>query len=236
MRTLPLLLTFLFAVGCYFVQGQNRLWLSTGANTSVFTKKLNVEGRFTGRFYDNQRWDKFFPELSVKYKVHKYFKPDIDYRFIFNQSKNNQRITTGHRINLNFNTGFTADRLDFKFRARVQYKFDRFFATEDYEPDFDNAARLKATIKYNIKGSKIDPRLENEIFYNTNSGQFGRQFTKYRFGIGADVKLPNRNVLTVKYRYDHEFNLSNPQRFHILSLAHDYTYKEKKSKVNKSRI
>jgi hypothetical protein len=227
----------LIVLWCFLFQGnaQNRLWVSTGANTTI-NKKWNFEARFTGRFYDNQRWDKFFPEFSVKYKVHKYFKPDIDYRYVINQSRNNHRITTGHRINLNFNSGVDVDRFDFKFRFRLQYKFDRFLSTDDYEPDFDNAARIKSTVKYNIKGSKIDPRLENEIFYNTNHGQFGRQFTKYRFGIGADIKLPNRNVITVKYRYDHEFNVSNPRRFHILSIAHDYTYKRPKKKSSSSRI
>lgn len=215
---------------------QNRLWLSTGANTNVLTKKLNVEARFSARFYDNQRWDRFFPELSVKYKVHKYFKPDIDYRFVINQKRNSSTVTSGHRINMNLNSGFGVDRFDFKFRVRLQYSFERLGGLENYNPDFDNAIRFRSAIKYNIKGSKVDPRLENELFYNANNGKFGHQFTKYRFGIGADIKLPNKHVVTVKYRYDHEFNISNPNRFHILSVAHDWEYKKSKKKGSSSRI
>jgi hypothetical protein len=217
---------------------QNRLWLSSGVNTNVLSKKLNVEARFTARFYDNERWDKFFPEISAKYKVHKNFKPSIDYRYVLNQQRTGPRVTAGHRVNLNLNSGVSYERFDFKFRVRFQYKFNRFASSpqDTYEPDFDNAIRFKPVVKYNIKGSKIDPRMEGEWFYNTNNSPEGNQFTKFRFGVGADIKLPNKNVLTVKYRYDHEFNLADPRRFHILSLAHDYTYKKSKSKGRKSRI
>jgi len=216
--------------------GQNRLWLSSGVNTTVLNKKLNLGVSFTGRFYDNQRWDKFFPEFSAKYKVHKYFKPSIDYRYVLNQQRTGPRISAGHRLNFNLNTDYSLDRFDFKFRMRVQYKFNRLAnSSEDsYEPDFDNAIRFKSVIKYNIKGSKVDPRIEGELFYNTNNSDVGKQFTKLRIGVGADIKLPNKNVLTIKYRYDYEFNLADPRRFHIISLAHDYTYK--KSKAKKSRI
>jgi hypothetical protein len=219
-----------------FLMGQNRLWLSSGANTNVINKKLNVEARFSARFFDNQRWDRFFPEVSASYKVHKYFKPDIDYRYVVSQKRNSNTIVSGHRLNFNLNSGFKVDRLDFKFRVRFQYSFDRFRALENYDPDFDSAIRFRSSIKYNIKGSKVDPRLENEFFYNTNNDKFGHQFTKYRFGIGADIKLPNKHVVTIKYRYDHEFNVSKPRRFHILSLSHDWTHKQPKKKGSTSRI
>lgn len=217
---------------------QNRLWLSSGVQTNVLDKKVRVGASLSARFYSNSRWDKVFPEFSARYNMSDYFKPSIDYRFVVNQQRNGYEITSGHRVNLNLNSGYAYDRFDFKFRVRFQYKFNRFATStgDSYEPDFDNAIRFKPVIKYNIKGSKIDPRIESEWFYNTDNSPTGKQFTKYRFGIGADVKLPNKNVITIKYRYDYEFNLANPQRFHILSLAHEYTYKPSKSKGKKSRI
>lgn len=234
MRTIfPILFLVAFSAS-----SQNRLWLSSGIQTNVLDKKVRIGASLSARVYSNSRWDKVFPEISARYNLSEYFKPSIDYRFVVNQQRNGNEITSGHRVNLNLNTGYTYDRFDFKFRVRFQYKFNRFMTSsgDSYEPDFDNAIRFKPVIKYNIKGSKVDPRIESEWYYNTNNSPTGKQFTKYRFGIGADIKLPNRNVLTVKYRYDYEFNLADPQRFHILSLSHEYTYKKSKSKSKKSRI
>lgn len=229
------LLLFLVA---FSATAQNRLWLSSGGQTNVLNKKVSLGASLSARFYDNTRWDKVFPEVSARYNLSDYFKPSIDYRFVVNQQRNGNQISSGHRVNLNLNTGYVYERFDLKFRVRFQYKFNRFLAGpgDVYEPDFDNAIRLKPVLKYNIKGSKIDPRIEGEWFYNTVNSASGNQFTKFRFGIGVDVKLPNENVITVKYRYDYEFNIANPQRFHILSLAHEYTYKPSKSKGKKARI
>lgn len=222
----------------FSASSQNRLWLSSGVKTNVLNKKVSLGASLSTRFYGNARWDKVFPEVSARYNLSDYFKPSIDYRFVVNQQRNGNQVSSGHRVNLNLNTGYAYGRFDLNFRVRLQYKFNRFLANQTgvYEPDFDNAIRLKPVIKYNIKGSKIDPRIEGEWFYNTINSVSGNQFTKFRVGIGADVKLPNENVLTVKYRYDYEFNIASPQRFHILSLAHEYKYKPSKSKRKKTRI
>jgi hypothetical protein len=204
----------------------------------VLDKKVRLGASMSARVYSNTRWDKFFPEVSARYILSEYFKPSIDYRYVINQQRNGHEITTGHRINLNFNSQYEVDRLELKMRVRFQYKFNSVLGGADsgYDADFDNAIRLKPALKYNIEGSKVDPLLESEWYYNTANSSSGKQFTKYRFGIGVDIKLPNEHTLTLKYRYDYEFNIADPQRFHILSLEHEYSYKPKKSKGKKSRI
>lgn len=204
---------------------QNRFWLSSEVRTKIFTDDLRIQGALQGRFYDHGRYDKIFGELSTRYDVNKWFKPSVDYRFILNQSRNDYSRTTGHRLNFNLNTDFDYERFDFKMRVRYQYAFNRFSGNSGYDPDFDNALRFKPKIRYDIKGSKFDPLIESEWYYNTNFGQFGKQFVKYRFAIGVEINLPKKHELTIKYRYDYEFNLSNPWRAHILSLAHTYEYK-----------
>ncbi|MEX2483542.1 MAG: DUF2490 domain-containing protein [Brumimicrobium sp.] len=207
--------------------GQNRFWLSSEVRTDIFTKDLRIQGALHSRFYDHGRYDKIFPEVSLKYKVNSWFKPSFDYRYIFNQSRTNDRRSVGHRINLNLNTDFDYGRWDFKPRIRFQYKFRGFSGDNGYDPDFDNAIRFKPKLKYDIKGSKFDPVIESEWYYNPNLGEAGRQFTKYRFAIGVEINLPKKHELTVKYRYDYEFNIADPFRHHIISLAHTYEYKRK---------
>ena len=203
---------------------QNRIWLSSAVQTNVFNDDFRIQAALQGRFFDNGRYDKVFPELSVRYELTKWLKPSIDYRFIFNQSRTSYERTVGHRLNLNLNIDYDYDRFDFQLRARYQYSFARLSSDSGYDPDFDNAFRIKPKIKYNIKGSKIDPLIESEWYYNTNFGEFGKQFVKYRFAIGVEVNLPKKHELTIKYRYDYEFNVPNPWRSHVISIGHTYEY------------
>lgn len=214
----------LFVVSTYLAYSQNRLWLSSGVKTNAINDDLSLQAALQGRFFDNGRYDKIFPELSVKYDVTKWFKPSIDYRLIFNQSRTSYERSVGHRLNVNLNIDYDYERFDFQFRARYQYSFTRLSGESGYDPDFDNALRLKPKIKYNIKGSKIDPLIESEWYYNTNFGEIGRQFIKYRFAIGVEMNLPKKHELTIKYRYDYEFNVANPWRSHIISIGHSYEY------------
>lgn len=214
-----------------FSFSQNRLWLSSAIRTNVFNNDFRVQAAFQGRFFDNGRYDKVFPELSARYEITKWLKPSLDYRFIFNQSRTSYERSTGHRLNLNLNIDYDYERFDFQLRARYQYSFNRLSGNSGYDPDFDNAFRIKPKIKYNIKGSKIDPLIESEWYYNTNFGEFGKQFVKYRFAIGVDVNLPKKHELTIKYRYDYEFNVPNPWRSHILSIGHTYEYERDNYKV-----
>ncbi|MDX1651727.1 MAG: DUF2490 domain-containing protein [Brumimicrobium sp.] len=208
------------------VVGQNRFWFSSGVKTTLFSEDLDADVSMHARIFDNGRYDKIFPELSFKYKVNKWFSPSFDYRYVFLQSRTSAERSHGHRVNFNLNTDFDYDRFDFQGRIRAQYRVTRLVqnSSSGYEPDFDTAVRFRARVKYDIKGSKIDPQIDSEFYYNPTLGPFGRQFTKHRFGAGIDINLPNKHELSITYRYDFEFNVPNPVRAHILSLSHSWEY------------
>lgn len=222
---MKLIFTILLVISFHFHGiAQNRLWFSAALETTIFTKYLEFKTSFNTRFYDVGRYDKVFPELSLNYELFDWWDVNVDYRWIFNQSRNSYERTRRHRINLNTEPKIEFGRFKFETRLRLQYGFRRIAGMGNYEPDFDNALRAKATLKYNIANFKTDPRIESEWFYNTNLGQFGRQFVKYRFAVGVKVKLPKDHDIIIKYRYDYEFNLANPNRFHVLSLAYKFEY------------
>ena len=228
------LFTLILLIGfSQFGIAQNRIWLSSGIKTTIFTKDLDFQAGFNTRFYDNGRYDKLFPELNLEYELLNWLDASLDYRWVFNQSRTSYARTRGHRININTEPKLEFGRFRFKTRARLQYSFRRFAGTGNYEPDFDNALRFKAAIKYNIDNFKADPEIESEWFYNTNNGQFGRQFVKYRFALGIDINLPKDHSISIKYRYDYEFNLANPGRFHIISIGHKFEYDRDEYRYNR---
>lgn len=206
----------------YQTIAQNRLWLSSDVETSIFTKDLEVQAGFNSRFYDHGRYDKLFPELSIKYELLDWWDASIDYRWVFNQSRTSYERTRGHRVNINTEPKVEFGRFQFETRFRLQYSFRRWAGNQEYEPDFDNAFRIKTTLKYNIDNFKADPQIESEWYYNFNYGPSGRQFIKYRFALGVDINLPNNHELSIKYRYDYEFNIAFPTRNHILSIGHKF--------------
>lgn len=219
---------FLFSLMSLSSISQNRMWLSGDVECNIWDKKIRLGTGLNFRFYDTPQLDKIFPELSVRYKVTSWLKPSVDYRYVINNSITSKNLEAASRFNFNINTYFEVDRFDLDFRVRYQYKFDGTGSGGDYEPDFDNALRFKPKVKYDIKGSRFQPRMELEWFYNTNQGKEGRQFTKFRFALGVDVKIDKNSELSVRYRYDYEFNLANPWRAHILSLSYLFGFKYKK--------
>ena len=94
------------------------------------------------------------------------------------------------------------------------------YETADYNAEFDQAIRLKPSIKYKIKKSKFTPLVSIEYFYNPKFEETGRRFVKYRFTAGTEFDLDKKNNFTLAYILDQQYNVANPKRQHILSLSY----------------
>ena len=87
-------------------------------------------------------------------------------------------------------------RFTFSGRIRYQFSFDKLYETANYNAEFDQAIRLKPSVKYKIKKSKFTPLVSIEYFYNPKFEENGRQFVKYRITAGTEVDLNKKNNVT----------------------------------------
>ncbi|MEY4895061.1 MAG: hypothetical protein RL751_1886, partial [Bacteroidota bacterium] len=103
----------------------------------------------------------FFPQISYKYKINKFIRPSVDYRYIGSRTDQGN-FTYQHRINVNLQLNHSIERVELGLRGRYQFTTNRLL--DNYEPEFGEAFRIKPSIVYNIKKSVLLPQASMEFF------------------------------------------------------------------------
>jgi hypothetical protein len=218
-----------FSIVIYYpVFGQSKIfqfWSEMGVQGKI-NKKLDWNVSLTNRFHDLNLVTTF-PQMSFKYKLVDWFKPSMDYRFIANREENGN-YTNNHRLNLNLQLEKEIKRVSLGFRFRYQYSFKGL--TMNYEPEFDNAIRLKPSLVYDVKGSVFSPVLSSEFFYNPSSGLYGKRYTRIRSFAGIDINFKGPHGLQVGYFFDKRINLPRLENRHVISLEYTYNISRKTKK------
>jgi hypothetical protein len=205
--------------------GQNdefMVWTEVGV-TGDLMKKTDWAFELNTRF-DNAGVATFFPQVAVDYKVAKWFKPSLEYRFLVDKNKYGN-FKSSHRLNVNLNFKKTViKRLSLGARVRYQYGFQQFGASESYNDDFDQAFRFKPSVSYDINNSIFTPTFSTEFFYNPELGEGGRQFTKMRIGIGSKLELDGPHSVSFKYQLDKRFHDYEAGVRHVASFSYGYKF------------
>ena len=227
-------IVFLFGISFLqigFSQTSPELWMSGGVDVKM-TEKWGIATALDIRFYDFGAPGTIFPEFSSSYQLHDNFKLSADYRLIFDENKFGN-YTLENRLNLNGQLKLKFTNFNFTSRLRYQTKFGSIRSIANYSPEFDQALRIKPGIDFKLKNKKIKPGLDAEWFYSLENGELGKRFTKYRLSAGAEINLPGKNTLNVKYIFGQLINLPRQNTEHILSLAYTWEYDRTKAKKNK---
>lgn len=183
--------------------------------------------------YGSDGLSAIFPQLSFKYKLNKYVRLSIDYRLIGKKELNGNFLTS-QRINGNLQFSYALNRHSFGFRTRYQYSFNKI--SGPYESEFDQAFRFKPSYSYDLNNSIFTPNFSCEFFYNPQTGENGRQFTRVRYYVGVEMELEGPHNLELGYYYDQKIQLANPVNRSILNLSYSYTIGQmKKKEPNKTR-
>jgi len=200
------------------------VWADLGVK-GQFTKDLEWGLSFTSRVGSatNQT---FFPQVTLKYKVTKWFKPSVDYRGIYKLDQYGNYLFS-NRLNFNTEFKYAKKRLDLRARLRYQYSFNTLNSTSGYDAEFDQAVRLKTQVQYDLNNSFLSPILSFELFYNPAFGPSGRQLSKYRGFAGVALEIDGPHDISVGYMIDHQMNTSNPLTKHILSVSYTYNISSK---------
>lgn len=216
-------ITVLFLFLCLSVSGFSQdnymAWLGAGAK-GKFVKKLGWDAEFNARIGE-RGVETFFPQAGISYKLKKWIKPSLEYRFIVDKNTIGN-YKSSHRLNINLNFEKSWGDLSLDARVRYQYAFDR-INTATYDADFDQAIRLKPGVSYTLNNTPFTPGASCEFFYDPKYGPKGPGFTKLRFAIGSKIKLSKANSLSVKYQIDKKLKSYSSGLRHVLILS--YTYK-----------
>lgn len=168
--------------------------------------------------------DEYFGEISVQRKLSKGFRLRNGFRFI--RENDNQGNIQGYENHIRFHLDLIykhdLDRLTFKYRLRYQNKNELGITRRggDYAAQ---RIRLKTTGEYDFRNWKLDPELSGEIFNSFEKKGSENGFDKFRINFGTTIRINKKNDINLLYRFEKEFNVLNPDSFHILSIKYNYT-------------
>lgn len=202
-----------------FSQHEFEAWTKVAADGDIVSD-LSWSGSVSTRF-GNRGVNTFFPQVGLEYKVQKWFRPSVEYRFILDQDKYTN-FSAMHRINFNANFKAEVDRFNIATRLRYQYAFNG-GSVETFNPDFDRAIRLKVGVKYNIKKNPITPLVSYELFYDPSFSATGPSLSKMRLGVGASVKVAKNQRIAAKYQLDKRFMSFDKNVRHVIAVSYSYS-------------
>lgn len=225
-------LTLLFIVPFCFAQHPDfQVWTETGVKTKL-NKSFDLTFDWTNRV-NNYGLKTSFPQASIRYKLNRWLKFSVDYRYIMSK-QNNGYYSSGNRLNTNIQSNYVSGRASFGLRARYQYSFNRIIMS-NYDPEFDVSLRFKPSFSYDIKNSLLSPYGSIEIFYTPQNGPLGNRITRLRYQIGVNFETKLPFDLSLGYLYDDKMNLPNVTDRHALTVSALYLMKKKKLKKKQSK-
>lgn len=221
---------FLIVAISHNISAQRRLsqaWIDLSLSKKC-SNKLDVTLGMTNRI-DALGMQTNFSQFSVKYKLYDWMKPSIDYRLISNRQENGSYLFR-NRLNANIQFSKEIKRFNFGLRLRYQYSFSKLVSQQN-DPEFDLAYRIKPIISYDINNSIISPMMSVEYFYNPENSALGNRFTKARYTLGINFELEGPHELTLAYILDQQINLPDPLQKNIISISYNYKIKSKKKEL-----
>ena len=199
----------------------NEVWVSTGVKIPI-NKSLAMGVDITQR-YGTYGLETIFPQVSVRYKVNKWFKPSIDYRIIGSRDFD-APIVFSHRINGNLQFNWSKDRLSAGLRARYQYSIASFGGNADAE--FDQAFRFKPSLSYDLPDFPLTPTLSMDWFYSLNNESRGTN--RFRHSLSFDVDLDGPHSVDFGIMLDQWVNDIPRWRF-MYNVGYSYAFKSKQN-------
>lgn len=208
---------------------EQALWVETGVKYEM-NKRWALGAELNQRF-GTYGLETFFPQVSLKYKVTKWLKPSVDYRYISSKLFD-EPLLASQRINANLQADYTKKRWSFGLRVRYQFSFSRW--NTSYDAEFDQAWRIKPSITYDINDFVLSPVWSAEFFYDPTYHQHGRQFDRIRYFTGFMLDLNSPHELGLGVYFDQWINQVPRQRV-MYSIAYSYAIQKKKKKEKTSQ-
>lgn len=219
------------AVGATAQVSDFQSWLSAGVKTDI-SKKFSAGIEAQLRMRDNSsRPNSLLLDPGISFKMNKYLKLAVSYRFSARFSSDNVN-TTAHRYNIDAEGRKKFGKLTVKLRTCFQKGFTDITYNENRKPySYPAYSRNKLAVEYEVS-KRISPYAEFELFIPLNN-PLQRNADRYRATIGSSFNLKNRNAIDCFFRVQHELNTANAETDYVIGIGYSYDLKIKKNKKEK---
>lgn len=196
------------------------MWNSISVSKKISDRwkvSLSEELRFTE---DISRFDIFFTEMELAYKINKHISTEFGYRFYQNKNSDDEFFSQ-HRFSLGLAYKQKLDRFTLGYKLKFQNK-DEDFLSSSSTSNVSNL-RNKLSVDYNINHFKLEPFFNVELFrkYETDEDSY---FSKLRWTLGASYPVTKKSDVQLFYRLDNELNQTYAKDTYILGLGYKISF------------
>jgi len=201
------------------------LWTSVGIDKTI-SSDWNFNIALGYRINNNfQSFSKAFIETGIEYKLNKYIKFAVGYRY---EKKNNlieEYIEGRNRFVGIVKTNYKISNIKFYWSLKYQQKY-----FDIYEPQWGNIKttnyiRNKFQLKYKKKKCNISPFLSYEIFtplFSTNVYQYN--IDEHRFSAGLEYKFNKQNHLKLFFMYKKKLGDKINTNHYINGISYQFSF------------
>ncbi len=200
-------LSMLFCIATSHAQRKDAmLWTGISLKKSI-NKSLSVQLEQQLRFNQNiSNVNKVFTEMSITYKVTKFYRVAASYRI------NTLEFSKRHRIDIDNIFRLKIKPFTFKYRIKLQINKRK-------NKPIDYRWRNKLTVEYRIN-KRLTPYLQTELFYRSNPTF--RNFDTRRFGVGIAYRIWKKHTIKAFFIREQEFNVETPEIGFINGIKYSF--------------
>jgi len=177
-------------------------------------KKWKLEGELEQRFKNNSlQYNRTLLTLGAEYDPTNWLSLGGAARVVFVADREGQ-IHPRYRMHFDATGSYDLSGFTFSFRTRLQYGFEDIISFQ-YLKENSLVSRNRLKVRYHFFGTKI------RCFASLESWHYLSElpdpaFIHMRYQAGLSYDLNFKSRLTLRYIFEDEFNVSNPDKLHIL--------------------
>lgn len=179
------------------------------------------------RFKENySRLNLFYTNLGVEYKLNKYFKTALVYRWI-NKYMDDNTFSFRHRLSWDATFKYPIKDFTLAYRSRLQAESRNIQSSESGKvPEWYWRSKFDVSYKFNKKlsaGASIELRYQLSDPRNFESDG---TWHRIRFQGGFDYKYSKKSTFGIYYVIQREFNVSLPEEAYYSGLEYSLSLGE----------
>lgn len=182
-----------------------KLWVSGGADAGV-GKRVRLEAEQELRVGADSAFDQTHTQVGLGVRVKKWVRVGALYRFIVMDGEERHRLAGEGEF-------VSPGRLQLSARARLQ-------ATTRPGNDTQLLVRVRGKAEYRAT-KRLQPFASIEVHHQVSPNE---ELREVRLTAGVEWRLTKDLDLAGFYLYQHESNVGNPERNHVLGLAAVYHF------------
>lgn len=185
-------------------------------------EKWQLQGELEQRFKNNSlQYNRSLLTLGAEYEPWSWLSLGGAGRVVFVADREGQ-VHPRYRIHFNATGSYKLAQFTFSFRTRLQYGFEDILVFA-YIKENTLVSRNRLKLRYHFFGTKFRCFAALESWHNLSKLP-DPAFNHMRYQAGLSYDLSFRSRFSLRYIFEDEYNVRNPDKLHILVAGYAHSF------------